>query len=315
MSWLRSTSVARVQRLRTFVWDVVSVRASKYGSISSYWPSFVFEAFIVTLITLNIVAVVVDTTFKDDGATGQGVNEPKGWAHFMNALEIFSTTLFTTEYAVRLWACVEDPAIGRRGPVRGRLWWAMKPLSLVDLIALVPFYMDIVAGNFGSARGNHSYGSATQVLKAARLLRMVTILRIERQTKGLRRLKYVLSVKRAELIITMYVTLLLLLLSSTLMYFCEEQTPQRGGYNFTSIPAAMWWSVNTLTTVGYGDMVPQTTTGKVLAAVVQLIGIILFALPAGIISSGLIEVMYDESYSKASRKLKREQLQRHTHNH
>ena len=153
----------------------------------------------------------------------------------MNALEIFSTTMFTVEYAVRLWACVEDPATGRRGPVCGRLWWALKPLSLVDLIALVPFYMDFAAGNYG-AQGQHSYGSATQVLKAARLLRMVTILRTEDRQRVFG-LKYVLSVKRAELIITMYVTLLLLLFSSTIMYFCVEQTPQQG-YNFTSIPVS-----------------------------------------------------------------------------
>jgi voltage-gated potassium channel len=94
------------------------------------------------------------------------------------------------------------------------------------------------------------------------------------------------DVKREELLVTLFVLLLLLLFASSLIYFAEHDAQPD---IFSSIPAAMWWAVATLTTVGYGDVYPVTTVGKLVASVIAVLGIGMFALPTGILGAGFVE--------------------------
>jgi len=109
-----------------------------------------------------------------------------------------------------------------------------------------------------------------------------------RYSKAALMLKRVLKEKKEELVLIVFVVLLLLIIFSSLMYFIEKEAQPEA---FSSIPAAMWWGIITLTTVGYGDVYPITPLGKILGALIAFLGIGMFALPAGIFGSGLVEAI------------------------
>jgi voltage-gated potassium channel len=156
-------------------------------------------------------------------------------------------------------------------PVRGRLKYIVSPFALVDLIAILPFYMPFVT---------------TMDLRFFRALRLLTLLKMTRYSEEFKLFGKVLNAKRREIVVSGILVLMLIILSSSLMYYVEhDQQPEA----FSSIPAAMWWSVVTLSTVGYGDVLPLSPLGKLVAACVSMLGIALFAIPAGIIASGFIE--------------------------
>jgi len=144
-------------------------------------------------------------------------------------------------------------------------------MALVDLLAILPFYLPMLLP------------IDLRFLRALRLMRLFRLLKMGRYVKSLRLMRHVLARRKEELLITLFSVLLLLVLSSSLMYFIErEAQPDK----FASIPAAMWWGIATLTTIGYGDMYPVTALGKILGGFIALLGIGLFALPAGILASG-----------------------------
>ncbi len=189
------------------------------------------------------------------------------YATSFRLIERFIITLFTLEYALRLWSCVESPAFSE--PVRGRWRYMATGFALVDLAAFLPFYvLNLVPTDL-----------AVIVGPFFRLLRLLKLTRYSDSTQIFFR---VLRDKRDELLTTLFVVMTLLVIASSLMYYVErEAQPQE----FSSIPAAMWWGVITLTTVGYGDVHPITPLGKFLSAILAFLGIGVFALPARDIAS------------------------------
>jgi voltage-gated potassium channel len=147
------------------------------------------------------------------------------------------------------------------------------PLALVDLLSVLPFYLPFVGVDLRS-------------LRAVRLFRVFRIVKLGRYSKALNLLGRVLVSRKAELVMTIFALLVLMVLASSLMYFAEHDAQPE---SFSSIPAAMWWAVATLSTVGYGDIYPVTFAGKLLAAVVAVLGIGMFALPAGLLGSAFVE--------------------------
>jgi len=225
--------------------------------------SRVFGIFIVSLISLNIVALVLETVQSAyDLCPG-----------FFRVFEVVSVLIFTAEYLLRLWSCTVMRNYS--SPIGGRLRFAVSPLALIDLLAVLPFYLPFL-------------GIDLRFVRAVRLFRLFRIAKLGRYSQAVRTLGKVFVAKKEELGITFFVLLILLLLSSCLMYFAEHDAQPEA---FSSIPAAMWWSVTTLTTVGYGDICPVTIGGKALAAVVAILGIGVFALPTGIIGAGFVEEM------------------------
>jgi voltage-gated potassium channel len=145
---------------------------------------------------------------------------------------------------------------------------------IIDLIAILPFYLPLLLP------------FDLRVIRAFRLFRLLRVLKLSRYSESMRVLGNVILSKKEELFICIFTGLVLLIVSSSVMYFIEsEAQPEK----FSNIPEAMWWGVATLTTVGYGDIYPVTPLGRIIGAMVSILGIGMFALPAGILASGFAE--------------------------
>jgi len=179
------------------------------------------------------------------------------------ATEGVLTALLALEYSARVWVSVENPA------VRDRLSYMRTPAALLDLVAVIV----IIAPAFGTEGF---------LLRLAMLVRMLRLAKLGRFSRALRAIGRAVTSRSAELWLSLAVSGTLLLLSSAALYLVEGSTQPDA---FGSIPRAMWWSVATLTTVGYGDVTPVTPLGRVLAAVTALGGIGLIAMPTGILAS------------------------------
>ena len=225
--------------------------------------SQIFDIFLISLISLNVVALIVGTVGEIHQVS------PEAFQIF----EIVSVAIFTVEYLLRIWACTSNPRY--RHPVLGRLSFAALPIVFVDLLAILPFYLALIGGFQGAD------------LRFLRLIRLLArIARLSRYSSGMRTLARVIHAKGNELLTVIVVLLVLLLMASSAMFFAENEA-QPG--KFSNIPQAMWWSVITLTTVGYGDVFPVTVLGRLLAGLIAILGIGMFALPAGILGSGFVE--------------------------
>jgi voltage-gated potassium channel len=221
-----------------------------------------FDIFIIVLIVLNILAVILETVKSIYDAC----------PHLFRYFEIFSVIVFTIEYALRVWTCTVNEKYKK--PITGRIRFILSPLALVDLFAFLPFYLPMIIP------------FDLRFLRAFRLLRLIRVLKIGRYSEAVRLLGRVLNAKKVELFTAVFVIFVLLIISSSLLYYVEHGAqPDK----FSSIPEAMWWGVVTLTTVGYGDIYPITPFGKFLGSVFSLLGIGLFAMPAGILSAGFVE--------------------------
>jgi len=151
------------------------------------------------------------------------------------------------------------------------------PAALIDLIAILPsglFYLHVFTG------------VDLRMLRILRLLRFFRLFRLTAYTKATKLVMNVFKSRFSELMLAFILTSFLIVISSCMVYFAEHST-QRD--KFTSIPDTIYWSVVTLTTVGYGDMVPVTVVGKIFTVIISLMGVALLALPAGIITSGFLE--------------------------
>lgn len=227
----------------------------------SKWDKLI-NGFIITLILLNVVAVMLETV--------PSIHDP--YTDLFHYFDVVSVAIFTVEYILRVWSCVEDPRY--RHGVFGRLRYMFSISALIDLLAILPFYLHAIIG---------------MDLRILRIFRLARFLRLFRLTSYMKATRIVVNVFRArknELILSLVLAVFLIVISSSLVYFAEHlEQPEV----FSSIPKTIWWSVITLTTVGYGDMIPHTAMGKFLTGFLLLIGVAIFALPAGIITAGFLE--------------------------
>ena len=218
----------------------------------------------MTLILLNVLAVAFETV---DALYAS-------YEAFFFGFELLSVTIFTVEYAGRIWSAVEAGEPYDR-PIVGRLRFATRPLLVLDLIAILPFYIAIFAGV-----------TDLRFLRALRLIRFLRLFRLVRYSESMQAFGRAFYLKRGQLIVAMTGNLILLVVASSLMYFAEHAAQPEA---FPSIPGTMWWGIVTLTTVGYGDVTPVTPVGQLIGSVVAILGIGLFALPASIMASGFIQ--------------------------
>ncbi len=220
-----------------------------------------FDRIIITLIVCNLFAVTFETV---DGIYQNYQTE-------LYYFKIFSMIAFSVEYALRVWSSTENPGGKYSAPVKGRLKYMFSPLALVDLLAILPFYLSIMTGVDS---------------RFMRIFRLLWILKFTRYFHMLETMRRVLIRESGTLIAMLIVLFSLLLIVSTIVYFLEKEAQAEV---FSSIPQAMWWGMATLTTVGYGDVVPITTVGKLFGGLIMLIGIGMFAIPAGILASAFSE--------------------------
>jgi len=226
----------------------------------------IVQAGIMGVIFLNVCAIVMGTVPVNLAGTVADLDQQ--YPRVFSWVEFFSVLVFSVEYILRLWSITENPRYAR--PLAGRLRFALTPMALVDFLAIAPsfFYAEFI------------------VARGVRLLRVFRILKLGHYSRAVRNLGAALYSKRAELTVTVFAILVLLVLAASVMYYAEKDA-QPGA--FSSIPAAMWWGIVTLTTVGYGDMTPATTLGKIAGGVVAIFGIGLVALPAGILGSAFVQ--------------------------
>ncbi len=239
------------------IWEILEI------SKENDQQSKIFDYFISILICLNVLAIILET---EKGFFGE-------YETFFKFFEIVSMIIFTAEYFLRIWSCtvVED----YRQPLIGRIKYFFSPMALIDFIAIAPFYL-------------------TFMIADARILRILRFLRVLKMTKHFHHsntfniITNTIFRKRSELISSLILMFSLLLICSTGVFFAEnEAQPEK----FSSIPSAMWWAVATLTTVGYGDIFPVTSLGKILGSISAIFGIGLFALPAGLLATGFSDEM------------------------
>ncbi|RYZ56443.1 MAG: ion transporter [Sphingobacteriales bacterium] len=226
--------------------------------IDSPWEKW-FDGAVVVLIFLNTLAVILETV------------EPlsRQYGSWFAGFERFSVLFFSIEYVLRLWTITQNPRY--KHPVAGRLRWMSGFGALVDLCAILPFYLPLL------------FAFDLRFIRMLRLTRLLRFFKLGRYLRAARVIRTVLREKKEELSLSLIITFCLIVVASCVMYFVEHDAqPDK----FSSIPETMWWSVATLTTVGYGDMYPVTALGKTLTAVISILGIGMFALPAGILASG-----------------------------
>jgi len=237
------------------------VETPEIGDLTSYW----FKCSIMAIIGASALSVVLETV-PDLHAR---------WGESFLTFELATVLIFSVEYVVRLWICTEDPRYSH--PVWGRLKFALSPLALIDIAAVLPFYLPLVVP------------LDLRFLRALRMLRLARLFEVGGFGDTFEMVSAVVHDKKEELAVTTCIAVVMLVVFSSLMYFIEHPVQPK---IFSSIPAAMWWGLATLTTVGYGDIYPVTNLGKLVASFSAVAGIGMFALPAGILGSGFVEEMH-----------------------
>ncbi len=216
------------------------------------------DVFLIALISLNVVAIILESV-AEIGSTYRGQ---------FDSFELWSVAIFSIEYLARLWAAPSLDDARFRHPVWGRLRYAVSPAAIVDLVAILPFYLSLI------------------VSVDLRFLRVVRLVRIFKLTRYSAAMSVILSVLKEEFnafVGAFFILFVLLILAASGIYLIEHEVQPDA---FGSIPAAMWWALVTLTTVGYGDVTPITPGGRVFGGLITVIGVGMVALPAGILASG-----------------------------
>lgn len=233
----------------------------------SGWKCFVYH-FTVFLIVLACLILSVLSTIPQYEALA---HTTLFW------VEIVLVVFFGVEYFVRLWSAgCRSKYVG----FWGRLRFARKPISIIDLIVVVASIIVLSVGSKGQV-------FATSAVRGIRFLQILRMLHVDRQGGTWRLLGSVVFIHRQELITTLYIGFLSLIFSSYFVYLAEKDAVDGGGSSeFENYADALWWGVVTVTTIGYGDKVPQTWIGKTIASCFSVFAISFFALPAGILGSG-----------------------------
>lgn len=219
------------------------------------------DAALIGLIILSVAAAVLETV-ESIAAEYEAL---------LVGAEAVGGVVFTIESLLRIWVSPEDRRNRFTHPIRGRLRYVLTPLGLVDLVAALPFWLAVLT---------------PFTIADLWLFRVVRVLKLLRFTGAFEIFATVLRNERRPLLSGLTIGGVLLVVLSSLMYLVERDVqPDK----FGSVPDSMWWGIVTLATVGYGDVVPVTPLGRVIGSFTVIMGLGLFALPAGVIASGFIE--------------------------
>lgn len=222
-----------------------------------------FELFIQFLIVLSLIDFTIETI----------PNLSPQLVHWLNLIEIFTVIIFTFEYLLRLY--VSD----------NKLKYIFSFYGLIDLLAILPFYI--------------SSSIDLRSIRIFRLIRLFRAFKLLRYSKAIKRFKTAFLMIKEELIIFLTVTIIMIFFSSVGIYYFESaEQPDK----FSSVFDCMWWSIATLTTVGYGDVFPVTVGGKIFTFLILIVGLGIIAVPTGLISSALTKCITEEKEEKYSSK-------------
>lgn len=208
----------------------------------------IFDLFIQSLILVALVSFTLETM----------PNLPPSAEAWLEKINVFITIVFTIEYLLRIW--VADRPLS----------YIFSFYGIVDLLAILPFYV--------------AWELDLRSVRAVRFLRLFRAFKLVRYSKAISRFHRAFLIAKEEIVLFLCVAILLLYFSAVGIYYCEKDVqPEK----FSSVFHSMWWSVETLTTVGYGDMYPVTLGGKLFTLVILLIGLGIVSVPAGLVASAL----------------------------
>ena len=220
----------------------------------------VIDRSLILLILLNVIAVIL-ATLPELGLK---------YGEYFEAFNIFSVIVFTVEYLLRIWTCIElDDA--DTNVLKKRLSYIFSPMALIDLAVILPFYIGLFF---------------TLDLRVLRVLRLLRIFKLGRYSAAMQMLIQAFRQEYKVLVASFSILLIMVVLSASGIYLIEHDIQPK---KFGSIPAAMWWAITTLSTVGYGDVTPITPMGKFFGGMITLLGMGMVALPAGILASSFSE--------------------------
>ncbi|HEY2069299.1 MAG TPA: cyclic nucleotide-gated ion channel [Rhizomicrobium sp.] len=227
------------------------------------------EFVLIALILANVTGYILQSVPSIEHA----------WRPELIALELVSLSVFTVEYILRLWTSAEEPAVAKRGVVLGRLFAATRPMMMIDFLAIAPSLIQIFVPFFD--------------LRVLRLVRLVRLLKIARYSPALSTLAQVIVDERRALAGALLLMLCAVVFAAATMHTVEGAIQPK---HFGTIPDAMWWAITTLTTVGYGDAVPITAAGRLVAGITMIVGLGLFALPVGIVATGFVNTIHRRDF-------------------
>ncbi len=245
-------------------WVYLTIEAGGSNAAARY-----FDDLMVALIMANVLAVILESV-------------PSIHAEFATAFLVFDVTsvaIFTVEYALRLWASIEIPAIRQRGPMLGRLMFAGRPSQIIDFLAFAPTYLSLIM--------------PAADLRVLRMFRLLRFLKLVRYSPAMVTLWRALYEERRALVGAVILMIGTAVFSGAIMHLIESEAQPK---QFGTIPDAMWWALATLTTIGYGDAVPVTPLGKMFGAIVMICGLGLFALPIGIVATAFVNEIHRRDF-------------------
>ena len=245
--------------------SIYALRHELYQLLESRTADGIRRRVFDTLITLLIIANAGVVLFEDAVATD------RSWRPWLMGFADISIALFTVEYLCRVWVVVESEQLQSMSAFRARLRYVFSLASLIDLIAILPFYL----------------GALIAVdLRYLRLLRLFWVLKLTRFSPALQSLGAVFYRESRSFLGAPLIVIILVISSATIMHLLERKAqPEK----FGTVLASMWWAIITLTTVGYGDVVPHTLPGRMFGGICALLGLCLLALPAGIMARAFAE--------------------------
>ena len=221
----------------------------------------IFDTFIVIWVIVSVLAVILESV--------QGIH------YLLNlefiVLDAIAVSIFTLEYCLRMYCCVEEP--GYKRAVSGRLKMAKSTSSIIDILAIAPFFLEVFLHHLID-------------LRFMRVFRLLRLLKLSRYTGATQSLSKVIAREWPVMAASTFIMLLLVVMTASLGFLFEhEAQPDK----FENIPQAIYWAVITLASVGYGDISPITPAGRAMTIVLSLIGIGIFAIPAAILSSAFTD--------------------------
>ncbi len=232
------------------------------GGAKGSIPGRVFDAVIgIAIVIGTLVGILATEESFDD------------WKRVFLITEAVLLLLFAAEYGLRVWVCPLHPKGLYRDGLRGRLRYCLTPMALIDLVAIVPGLLTLFAD------------PSTELLLVLRCIRLLKLLRF---FSAFDTLIVVVRNERKPLLASSVLMMILLVIISAIAFLIEREAQPEA---FGSVPRAMWWGIVTLATVGYGDVVPQTVVGRIMGSFAVLLGMGMFALPAGILATGFAEEM------------------------
>lgn len=237
-------------------------------STPSDWLSVAVHRTLVVLILFSVAAIVLESVPQI----------AKGRERLFFAIECVAIFVFTLEYALRVWSAPEHTPYAEMHPWLARWHFVRTPLAIVDLLSIIPLYVVLFAD---------------ADLRVLLILRLLRFFKLARYSPGMRSLAAAMQSERNALLASGVLLIGAMLLSSSLIHLAEGHIqPDK----FGTIPDAMWWAIVTLTTVGYGDIVPITLAGRIIAGFTMVTGMLMLALPIGIVATAFSEEIHRREF-------------------